>query len=91
MKTIILDDDMAAQHGIVGQRDVVADLAIVADMRADHEHAFVADRGEAAIVLGAGIHGDAVRGSRSPCRSSSCVGPPRYFTDCGGVPSEANG
>ena len=50
---------MTAEHGVVGEGHVVADLAIVSDMGADHEEAALADAGHAAAVFGPGIHGDA--------------------------------
>ena len=49
---------MAAEHRVVGKDDVVADLAVVPDMRADHEETAVADFRNATIIFGAGVHGD---------------------------------
>ena len=51
---MIGDRDMAAEHGAVGEDDVVADVAVVADVRIGHQEAAVADRGDFAVVLGAG-------------------------------------
>src|SRR5271167_1077722 len=48
------DTDMPAEHDVISERHVVADLAIVPDMRAHHEAAAVADAADAAAVLGAG-------------------------------------
>src|SRR6516165_4080259 len=56
-KRVIADTDMAAEHDVIGESDVVADSAVVADMRADHERTAVADVGDAAALLGSGIHG----------------------------------
>src|SRR6185295_3594880 len=50
--------DVTAQHRVVGHDHVVADMAIVADMSADHEEAAVADVREPAAVLGPEVHGD---------------------------------
>ena len=47
---------MAAERRVVDQDDVVADLAVMRDMRADHEQAIVADPGDHAAALGAGVH-----------------------------------
>ncbi len=49
---------MAAEQHVVGDDDVAADLAVMPDMRADHEEAALAHFGEAAIILGADVHGD---------------------------------
>ena len=59
MKTLIGDRDMAAEHGAVGEGDVVADVAVVADMRIGHQEAAVADGGDFAVILGAGADGHA--------------------------------
>ena len=48
---------MAAQGGRVGEEDMVAHPAVVADMRADVEGAIVANRGDAAPEGGAAMHG----------------------------------
>ena len=50
---------MTADHRIVGEGYIVADIAVVSDMGTDHEKAAVADACYAAAFLGAGIHGDA--------------------------------
>ena len=50
---------MTAKHGVVGKGHVVADIAIVPDMGADHKKAAIADARYSAAVFGAGIHGDA--------------------------------
>ncbi len=49
---------MAAQGGVVGHDDVIADDAIMGDVGADHEQAIVADTGFHAVALGARVHGD---------------------------------
>src|ERR1700682_4774258 len=46
------------QHRIVGEDDIVADMAIMGDMRAGHEEAAFTHLGHAAIVLGPDAHGD---------------------------------
>src|SRR4029077_6046958 len=48
------------EHHIVRQVHVVADLAIVADVSADHDEAAVADPRDATAVFGADVHGDAL-------------------------------
>src|SRR3984957_8208720 len=50
---------MAAQRRAVRKHDVVADDAVMGDVTVGHEEAAVADRGDAAAVLGAEIHRDA--------------------------------
>ena len=40
---MLADDDVARQRRVVRHDDVVADLAIMRDMRADHEQAVIAD------------------------------------------------
>src|SRR5262245_26372460 len=50
--------DVTTENRIVGQDNVVADVTVVADMRADHEEAAVAHACDAATVLGPQIHGD---------------------------------
>ena len=59
-KCMIVDADVAAEHDIVGERDFVTNVAIVADMAPDHERAAIADAGDAATVFGAGVHGHAL-------------------------------
>ena len=55
---MIADRDVTAENSVVGEHHMVADLAIMRDMRADHEKTAVANFGDAAAVLGAGVHGD---------------------------------
>ena len=55
----IADLDMAAQRRHVGEGDIVADDAVMGDMRIGEEIAIVADRRLAAAGVGAGMHGDA--------------------------------
>src|SRR3954468_1315781 len=45
---------MAAEHRAVGEGDVVADPAVVADVRIGHQKAAVADARDFAVVLRAG-------------------------------------
>src|SRR5438445_524474 len=52
----VLDDDMAGQGGVIGHDHMVADLAIMRDMDADHEQAMVADAGHHAAALGSRVH-----------------------------------
>src|SRR5262245_47428212 len=54
----ILERHMAAKYSVVGEDDVVAELAVMPNMRAHHEEAAVADRRHAAAFLGTAIHGD---------------------------------
>ena len=51
---VVGDRDVTAEHRAVGERDVVADVAVMTDMRIGHQEAAIADRGDAAVVLGAG-------------------------------------
>ena len=55
----VADADMARQHHVVGEDDVVADLAVVPHMAVGQEGAAVADDGGHAAALGAGVHGHA--------------------------------
>ena len=55
----IADRRVATQDDVVGKDHIVAHLAIMADVGADHEPAAVPNFGHAAIVLGPDIHGDA--------------------------------
>jgi hypothetical protein len=49
---------MAAEGGIVYQDHMIADVAIVGHMSADHEQTSVTDFGEHAAALSARVHGD---------------------------------
>ena len=53
---MVADFDMAAERGVVGEDDVVADFAVMRDVAGDHEQAVIADGGEQTPALGAGIH-----------------------------------
>ena len=44
-------------YGIVGERDITADLAVMGHMGAGHEKTTVADFGHAAVVFGTGVDG----------------------------------
>ncbi len=52
---MLADDAMAAKRGVVDQHGTVADLAVMGDMGADHQHAAIADHRDAAAGDGAGI------------------------------------
>ena len=49
----VAERDMAAENGVVGEDHIVADVAVVPDMRPDHEEAAVPNPGGAAAVFGA--------------------------------------
>ena len=51
-------DDMASQSCGVGEDNVVADYAIVRNMRVGHDERVIADAGEASTLCGAAIDGD---------------------------------
>ena len=51
---------MAGEHDVIGEDNVVADLAVMRHMRVGEEGAFVADDCLQAAGLGAGVHGDAL-------------------------------
>ena len=70
---------------------VVADLAVVPDMRADHEEAVVADLGHAAAASSVPIFMVTLSRMSQSAPIARRVGSPWYCTDCGGVPSDANG
>src|SRR5207302_6573917 len=53
---IILDDHMAGQSRVVRHDDMVANLAIMCDVGADHEQPVLANAGHHAAAFGAGIH-----------------------------------
>src|SRR6185369_4912949 len=53
---IILNDDVPAERRIVGHDHMVADLAVMRDVDADHEEAVVADARDHAAALGPGVH-----------------------------------
>ena len=55
---VIVDHNMPAQGRVIGEHHAVADLAILADMAADHALAAAADAGGHAAALGPGVHGD---------------------------------
>ena len=52
-----LDRDVPPQGGVVDHDDVIADLAVMGDMGADHEQTVVADAGHHAAPFGARVHG----------------------------------
>ena len=67
---------MPAQQHVVGERDSVADLAIVRNVRTGHQKTAVTNLSNAPIVLGAGIDGDvfanvAISTDRNLCRTAT--------------------
>src|SRR5262245_49716632 len=69
---------VAAENDIVREGHVVADLAVVPDMRTHHDQALVADLGDAAIILRAGVHRDvladiASRADHKPRRTAAIL------------------
>src|SRR5262245_44901390 len=56
---IVSGGDMTTEHRAIGECHVVADMAIVPDMRAHHEKAAGADLGDPAAILGSDVHRDA--------------------------------
>ena len=55
---IIVNAHMAGQRGMIGEHRVVADPAVMGDMRRGHDPVMVADHGLAAAARGAAIDGD---------------------------------
>src|SRR5262245_10781397 len=55
----VADRHVTAQDHVIVEGHVAADLAVMADMGADHQEAAIAHLGDAAVILGSGIHGDA--------------------------------
>src|SRR5262249_58058066 len=53
---VILNDDVTAQGCVVGHDDMVADLAVMRDVRPHHEQAVVADTSHHPATDRAGIH-----------------------------------
>ena len=49
---------MAGERRVVDEDDVIAELAVMGDMGADHQEAMGADAGHQAAAFGAGIDGD---------------------------------
>ena len=54
---MVADGDVARERGVVDENDVVADLAVMGDMRPHHQQAVRADSRDEAPSLGAGIDG----------------------------------
>ena len=48
---------MAAERRVVDENDVVADLAVMRDMGANHQETMIADSGDHTAALGAGVDG----------------------------------
>jgi len=67
---------VAAEQDIIGKHDMIANVAIVPNMRADHQETVIADLGHAAAVLGSGIRRHILRMSQS-APITSFVGAPR--------------
>ncbi len=53
---LVTDVNMASQHDIVGQDDVIAENAVMGDMRIGQEQAVVADAGDPATADRAAVH-----------------------------------
>src|SRR5271163_4413671 len=53
---VILDNDVAPKRRVVGHDDMVADLAIVGDMCANHKKAAVTNPGDHAAACGSGVY-----------------------------------
>src|SRR6516225_1372438 len=53
---IILNDDMTRERRVVRHDNVVADLAVMGDVGADHEQAVIADPGDHSSACGARVH-----------------------------------
>ncbi len=54
-KRVSVDNDMAGQSRVVGHDHVIADLAVMRHMGANHKQAIVADAGDQPAAGGAGI------------------------------------
>src|SRR5579883_1224175 len=54
---VILDADMASQRGVVHEEHVIADLAIMGNMRADEKQTMSAHARDVAAALRPAIHG----------------------------------
>src|SRR5262249_55293318 len=59
-KNVIAKTHVTTQGRAVGEGYVVADMAIVTDMRIGHEEAALPNSGHTSALLGADVHGDAV-------------------------------
>ena len=57
---MVVDVDVSAQQRGVGDDDVIAQLAIVGDVAAGHEEVVVADAGDAVLLFGGAVDGDAL-------------------------------
>jgi protein tyrosine phosphatase (PTP) superfamily phosphohydrolase (DUF442 family) len=57
---VIFDLDMACEHHIVGEKDVVAEATIMRDMRMRKQHAAIANIGRHAPAGRAGVDGHAL-------------------------------
>ena len=55
---VVLDDDVTAERRRVAEDGVVADVAIVRDVRVRHEHVVIADLRDPAAARGAAVNGD---------------------------------
>ena len=82
---------MAGEHHVVGADDVVADLAVVRDVRVDEEQAVVADDGRHRRRPRCRDSSSRPRGSCSSRRSRASTARRRYFRSCGGMADDAKG
>ena len=55
---VLAHGDMSGERRIVDHDDMVGELAVMGDMRADHQEAVGADAGDTTAALGARIDGD---------------------------------
>src|ERR1043165_1444394 len=77
-KDIVTDLAMPPDHGVVGENNVVADMAIVRHVGPNHQKAGVANGSDPSSTRGAGIDGNAladlaVRADDKPCRLAFVV------------------
>src|SRR3954462_3963906 len=59
-KHVVSDFTMTADHRVIGENDVVTDVAVMRDVRADHEEAAIANRRDTASAHSASIDRDAL-------------------------------
>ena len=57
---VVVDVDVSAQQRAVGQHDVVAELAVVGDVRAAHEEVAIAQPRDAVFLLRGAVDGHAL-------------------------------
>src|SRR5262249_46694976 len=56
---VIMNVNVASQQRAVGHDDVIANTAVVGDVRTGHEEVVVTDRGDAVFLLGGAVDRDA--------------------------------